>query len=52
MIHAWKKAAPEQAFREKADVQQAVIQPSVKGRWMPGRVSKEDADYLILGLEE
>ena len=52
MIHAWKKAAPEQAVREKADVQQAVIQPAVKGRWTPGKVSKEDADYLILGLEE
>jgi len=52
MIHAWKKAAPEQAARENADVEQAVIQPSVKGRWTPGSVSKEDADYLILGLEE
>jgi uncharacterized iron-regulated protein len=52
MIHAWKKAAPEKAVREKANVEQAVIQPSVKGRWTPGKVSKEDADYLILGLEE
>jgi len=52
MIHAWKKAAPEQAVREKTDVQQAVIQPSVQGRWTPGNVSKQDADYLILGLEE
>jgi uncharacterized iron-regulated protein len=52
MIHAWKKAAPEQAARENADVEQAVIQPSVKGRWTPESVSKEDADYLILGLEE
>jgi uncharacterized iron-regulated protein len=52
MIHAWKKAAPEQATRENAEVEQAVIQPAVKGRWTPGSVSKEDADYLILGLEE
>ncbi len=52
MIHAWKKAAPEQAARENAEVEQAVIQPSVKGRWTPGSVSKEDADYLILGLKE
>ncbi len=52
MIHAWKKAAPEQAARENAEVAQAVIQPAVKGRWTPGSVSKEDADYLILGLEE
>ena len=52
MIHAWKKAAPEQATRENADVQQVVIQPSVKGRWTPANVSKQDADYLILGLEE
>jgi uncharacterized iron-regulated protein len=52
MIHAWKKAAPEQAARENADVEQAVIQPSVKGRWTPGSVSEEDADYLILGLGE
>jgi len=52
MIHAWKKAAPEQATRENAEVEQAVIQPSVKGRWTPGNVSKEDADYLILNLEE
>ncbi len=52
MIHAWKKAAPEQAARENADVQQAVIQPAVKGRWTPGSVTKDDADYLILGLEE
>ncbi|MGD8701152.1 MAG: ChaN family lipoprotein [Desulfosarcina sp.] len=52
MIHAWKKAAPEQAARENAKVEQTVIQPSVKGRWTPESVSKEDADYLILGLEE
>jgi uncharacterized iron-regulated protein len=52
MIHAWKKAAPEQATRENAEVEQAVVQPSVKGRWTPQSVSKEDADYLILGLEE
>lgn len=52
MIHAWKKAAPEQAARENAAVEQAVIQPSVKGRWTPENVSQEDADYLILGLEE
>ena len=52
MIHAWKKAAPEQATRQNAKVEQVVIQPSVKGRWTPGNVSKEDADYLILGLEE
>jgi uncharacterized iron-regulated protein len=52
MIHAWKKAAPDQAARENAEVQQAVIQPAVKGRWTPGSVSKEDADYLILGLED
>jgi uncharacterized iron-regulated protein len=52
MIHAWKKAAPEQAARENAEVKQAVVQPSVKGRWTPASVSKEDADYLILGLEE
>jgi uncharacterized iron-regulated protein len=52
MIHAWKKAAPEQAARENAEVKQAVIQPSVEGRWTPGSVSKKDADYLILGLEE
>ena len=52
MSHAWKKAAPEQAARENADVEQVVIQPSVKGRWTPGSVSKQDADYLILGLEE
>ena len=52
MIHAWKKAAPEQAARENDKIEQAVIQPSVKGRWTPESVSKEDADYLILGLEE
>lgn len=52
MIHAWKKAAPEQAARENAEVEQAVIQPSVKGRWTPGSVSRQDADYLIIGLEE
>jgi uncharacterized iron-regulated protein len=52
MIHAWKKAAPEQAARENAEVEQVVIQPSVKGRWTPGSVSKKDADYLILGLEQ
>ncbi len=52
MVHAWKKAAPEQAARENAKVEQTVIQPVVKGRWTPESVSKEDADYLILGLEE
>ena len=52
MIHAWKKAAPEQASHQNAKVDQAVIQPSVNGRWTPGSVLKEDADYLILGLEE
>ena len=52
MIHAWKKAAPEQATRENTEVEQTVIQPSVKGRWTPASVSKEDADYLILALEK
>lgn len=52
MIHAWKKAAPEQAARENADIEQVVIQPAVQGRWTPASVSKEDADYLILDLEE
>jgi uncharacterized iron-regulated protein len=52
MIHAWKKAAPEQAVRAKADVEQAVIQPFVIGRWTLESVSKADADYLILGLKE
>jgi uncharacterized iron-regulated protein len=52
MVHAWKKAAPEQAARQNAKVEQAVIQPSVKGRWTRASVSKEDADYLILGLKE
>jgi hypothetical protein len=52
MIHAWKKASPEQAARENANVEQAVIQPAVTGRWTPENVSKKDADYLILGLEE
>ena len=51
MIHAWKKAAPEQTARQNATVEQAVIQPAVEGRWTPGSVSKADADYLILGLE-
>ena len=45
-------AAFEQAARQNGEVRQTVIQPSVTGRWTPGRVSKEDADYLILGLEE
>jgi len=52
MIHAWKKASPEQAARENANVEQAIIQPAVTGRWTPENVSKKDADYLILGLEE
>lgn len=52
IIHAWKKAAPEQAARQNAEIQQAVLQPSVKGRWTPGSVLKQDADYLILGLEQ
>ncbi len=52
MIHAWKKAAPEQATRQNAKVEQVVIQPSVDGRWTPRSVSKDDADYLILGLDE
>ena len=52
MIHAWKKAAPEQATQQNAEIKQAVIQPSVKGRWTPESVSPKDADYLILGLEE
>jgi uncharacterized iron-regulated protein len=52
MIHAWKLAAPDQAARQNAKVEQAVIQPAVKGRWTPESVSNKDADYLILGLEE
>ena len=52
MIHAWKIAAPEQAARQNAEVAQAVIQPADNGRWTPGSVSTEDADYLLLGLEE
>ena len=47
-----EESAPEQASHQNAKVDQAVIQPSVNGRWTPGSVLKEDADYLILGLEE
>lgn len=52
MIHAWKIAAPEQARMINENIRQTVIQPSVKGRWTPDSVSKLDADYLILNLEE
>ena len=52
MIHAWKLAAPDQAAKLNDKVRQAVIQPSVTGRWTPGNVSEKDADFLILGSEE
>ena len=52
MIHAWKLAAPDQVAKLNNKIRQVVIQPSVKGRWTPDSVSKEDADYLILGLEQ
>ena len=52
MIHAWKKAAPEQAARLNTDIGQAVIQPSVEGRWTPESVSLQDVDYLLLGLSK
>ena len=52
MIHAWKKAAPDRAPRENAEVKQTVIHPAVKDCWTPGIVSKEDAGYLNPGLED
>lgn len=52
MIHAWKLAAPDQAAQLNGNVRQVVIQPSVTGRWTPGSVSEQDADYLILGVKK
>lgn len=47
--HAWKKAIPEQ-IRQRSPLDCSVILPEVPGAIEKGRITSDDADYLILGL--
>ena len=47
--HAWKKAIPEQ-IRQRSPLDCSVILPEVPGAIEKGRITSDDADYLILDL--
>jgi len=49
--HSWKHGIPEQV-RRQSDLDFRVLLPAVRGRIDPDMVGKEEADYLMLGLEE
>lgn len=49
--HSWKYGIPAQLTRE-AKISFRVLLPEIPGRLEAGEVTPEDADYLMLGLEE
>ncbi len=49
--HAWKYGIPEQVNRQRP-VPFRVLLPEIPGRMEPGLASVDDADYLMLGVEE
>lgn len=49
--HAWKHGIPEQV-RRRQSVPMRVLLPEVPGRIGPGNITTDDADYLLLGVDE
>ncbi len=45
--HAWKGGIPAE-IRKRGDVPHPVILPEIEGFIEPGKVGKEDADYVFL----
>jgi uncharacterized iron-regulated protein len=50
--HAWKHGIPEQVERRTDTVTYRVLLPDIPGRIAPEDATVEEADYLMLGLEE
>lgn len=48
MVHAWKKAIPEQVSRIDADARQATIFPLIPGRVERANASPDETDYLLV----
>jgi uncharacterized iron-regulated protein len=49
--HAWKFGIPEQ-IRRRGDVPLRVLLPELRGRIEAGNVTANEADYLLLGLDQ
>ena len=49
--HAWRHGIPEQVQRRQ-EVELRIVLPEVQGRWPAEGVTKDDTDYLLLGVEE
>jgi uncharacterized iron-regulated protein len=49
--HAWKHGIPEQV-RRRSPVKMRVLLPEVPGRIEPNNITLNEADYLLLGVEE
>jgi len=49
--HAWKHGIPEQV-RRRQEVPMRILLPEVPGRIEPGNMSTDEADYLMLGVDE
>jgi uncharacterized iron-regulated protein len=49
--HAWKHGVPEQ-IRRRQNVPMRVLLPEVSGRIDPGSITTDEADFLLLGVDE
>jgi uncharacterized iron-regulated protein len=50
--HAWKHGIPEQIERRTDQIAYRVLLPEIPGRISPENATVEEADFLMLGLEE
>lgn len=49
--HAWKYGIPTQV-RRQADVSMRVLLPAIPGHLEPGNATPQEADYLLLGVDQ
>jgi uncharacterized iron-regulated protein len=49
--HAWKHGIPEQIRRHR-EVEMRVLLPEVAGRVEPDNITRDQADFLLLGVDE
>jgi len=49
--HAWKHGIPEQ-IRRRLEIEMRVLLPEVPGRIDPDNITKAEADFLLMGVDE
>ncbi|MFA5516232.1 MAG: ChaN family lipoprotein [Desulfuromonadales bacterium] len=50
--HAWKYGIPEQVRRQGGEFPSRVLLPEIVGRIAAGEITTDEADYLLLGVDE